>query len=526
MLCIIIVTQTISTASLYMNSYDKTPYQSIPILYTYLPSLAAIGRLHGIATENPDRCRVLELGCAEGGNIIPQAWYFPDTTFIGVDLSERQVEIGQNTIEELELANIQLLQADISSLKLEDDGKFHYILLHGVFSWVSAETQKSIFQQCKSLLAKNGLIYISYNTYPGWHSQMILRDALKFDASLHPKKDVKDRLKYLQTLFSAADNEFSTYHQRRLHELGKHSESYLLHEFLEEHNYPIYFKDFIAQAQEHSLQYVSDAYLPVDEPSLLGNKRHSFLKEIPNKIDRLQTMDLMIHQRFRRSILTHTTNTVREKFTAEHLPEVAFRSYLLSKQKPSYHKIQEVKYHDLSNKKLQITITHPVTHAAISILKSHYPDSLTFNDLLQKSCQKIADEGNLKFLESIGHFYSELYLLTIDDWVALDTQSRQYAKVDSSKPLMITALNYHYANQQGFMPSPSHKAVDLGKTSKIFFSHLKQGISKKSLEDMFIYECKKMNKNSSINPFYANTYKKKAKEFLKTLERNGLLENK
>ncbi|CAA6822316.1 MAG: Methyltransferase-like protein [uncultured Thiotrichaceae bacterium] len=509
-----------------MNSYDKTPYKSIPILYTYLPSLAATGRLHGIDTEDPDQCRVLELGCAEGGNIIPQAWYFPSTTFVGIDLSQRQIKMGQNIIEKLELPNIQLLQADISSFKHQTDDKFHYILLHGVFSWVSAETQESIFRQCQSLLADNGLVYISYNTYPGWHSQMVFRDALKLDASLYPQKPIKERLKNLQAFFSAADNEFSNYHQRRLHELGKHSDSYLLHEFLEENNHPIYFKDFISRAQQHSLQYISDAYLPIDEPSLLGEKRHSFLKNIPKKIDRLQAMDFMIHQRFRRSILTHSGNKVREKFTSEHLPEVAFRTYLQSKQIASYNKIQEVKYHDLSNTKLQISVSHPITHAAISILKSHYPGSLSFNDLLQKSCQKVADEGDLKYLESIEHFYSELYLLVVDDWVALDTRSRQYAKLDSSKPLQISTLNYYYAIQQGFMPSPCHKAIDLGKTSKIFFSQLLHGTSGEALQAMYINEYKKKNKSTSINPFYANTYKKQAKNFIKTLERNGLLENK
>lgn len=509
-----------------MNSYDKTPYESIPILYTYLPSLAAIGRLHGIATEDPDQCRVLELGCAEGGNIIPQAWYFPNTTFMGVDLSEKQINIGKQTIEKLKLANIELLQADISSLSLPADEKFHYILLHGVFSWVSADIQESILQQCQSLLAENGLVYISYNTYPGWHSQMTLRDALKFDATINPKKAVKDRLNFLQTFFAAADNEFSDYHQRRLNELAKHSDSYLLHEFLEQNNHPCYFKDFIARAQQHSLQYVSDAYLPVDEPSLLGKKRHQFLKNINDKVDRLQAMDFMIHQRFRRSILTHSANEVREKFTTEHLPEVAFRAYLESKQTASFHKIKKIKYHDLANKKLQISVSHPVTHVAIHVLKSKYPDSLSFTDLLQESCQQLSNKGDLQFLDSIGQFYSELYLLVIDDWVALDTRTRQYAKVDTSETLYISVLHEHYANQQSFMPSPCHKAVDLGKTQKIFFSHLKEGTTERTLNELYIKNYKKKDNKFRINSFYIKSHKKQAKSFLKTLIRNGLLHNK
>lgn len=509
-----------------MNTYDKTPYQSLPILYTYLPTLAATGRLYGIATEDPDACRVLELGCAEGGNIIPQAWHFPDSTFMGVDLSQHQIEIGQRTITKLKLTNIQLRQADISSLTLPVEEKFHYILLHGVFSWVSANTQKRIFELCQSVLATNGLLYISYNTYPGWHSQMILRDALKFDARLRPEKSIKKRLEHLRTLFSAAKNEFSDYHQRRLQELDKHTESYLLHEFLADHNHPMYFNDFIAQANKHALQYVSDAYLPVDEPSLLGNKRHSYLKAIPEKIDRLQTMDFMIHQRFRRSILTHKSNKVRTAFTTEHLPQVAFRCYLRSRRTPSLKKINAAKYHDSSQKKLQISVSHPVTHAAIRLLTACYPDSLSFNDLLQQSCQMIADQGDLKQLDSIQQYYTELYFLLIDNWVTLDTRTRTHPKVNLDKLLQLSALSNHYANEQRFMPSPCHKAIDLGKTSKIFFEHLSNGISKKALEGIYVNESKKQNKHSWINPLYITKYKKQARLFLKTLERNGLLNNK
>src|SRR4029078_4489819 len=54
-------------------AYDDVPYPNLPYWDTHPARLATIGRLFGMRPPRPDCCRVLELGCAEGGNLIPMA---------------------------------------------------------------------------------------------------------------------------------------------------------------------------------------------------------------------------------------------------------------------------------------------------------------------------------------------------------------------------------------------------------------------------------------------------------------------
>ena len=66
---------------------------------------------------------MLELGSSCGGNIIPQALYYPETTFIGIDLSGVQIEHGKALIESMGLTNITLLEKNIMDIN-DDFGTF------------------------------------------------------------------------------------------------------------------------------------------------------------------------------------------------------------------------------------------------------------------------------------------------------------------------------------------------------------------------------------------------------------------
>ena len=97
-------------------SYDTVPYTSLPYSGTHPDRLCTIGRLFGMQPAHPTSCRVLELGCASGGNLLPMAEMLPNSEFVGIDLSQRQIEEGRENIEELGIGNLRLLHADISEL--------------------------------------------------------------------------------------------------------------------------------------------------------------------------------------------------------------------------------------------------------------------------------------------------------------------------------------------------------------------------------------------------------------------------
>src|SRR5262249_32631371 len=136
------------------TSYDEVPYESHPFPQTHPDRLASIATLLGLRPPRIDRCRVLELGCAAGGNLTPPAFGFPESSFVGVDQSTVQIAEGQQLIAELGLNNIRLEARSILDVGA-DFGRFDYILCHGVYSWVPAAVQDKILDICKKNLAPN-----------------------------------------------------------------------------------------------------------------------------------------------------------------------------------------------------------------------------------------------------------------------------------------------------------------------------------------------------------------------------------
>lgn len=514
-----------------MTSYNVIPYESLPISYTHLPFLAALGRLYGLEAAAPEKCRVLELGCAEGSNIIPMAWYWPDSQFTGIDISEVQIASGQAHIDALSIKNIQLKVEDLASMNKTQYGKFDYILVHGVFSWVPYEVQEQILALGQSLLAENGMMYISYNTYPGWHNQMTLRDAFIMhceDVTEPQAKMTKlsEALGFFKRFFASADNDFSAFYTSRLKDLEAHSSSYIYHEFLESHNNPLYFKDFIHRTGKKGMQYLSDAYLPIDNPILLGKERYSFIKEFKDRIQRLQYTDFMINQRFRRSLICRQEASIRAEFSPEDMTTIAYRGNLIAKRKPPLSNSRNSSFYLVNEPKVFITIAHPVTKAAILILSEVYPSSLSYRDLLQKSCQRVADAGGLKFINKIQDYYQELYLLVVDDWLSIDTEARTFPPIDWDKPFEISELVWQMASTDGYMPTPLQKAIDIDPLGLEALKLLHNGITREQLlKEIILIIKQKKDLNFTRSQRKPKNIQRQLIAFLEVLQRNALINN-
>src|SRR5262245_44940061 len=141
------------------TSYDDLPYTSYPYPLTHPDHLATVATLLGMRPAAADRCRVLELGCASGGNVVPLAYAYPTSTFLGIDLSTEQIRQGQELVDVLGLTNIQLRPMSILEV-YERLGVFDFIICHGVYSWVSDEVQDKILDICARQLAPEGVGFI------------------------------------------------------------------------------------------------------------------------------------------------------------------------------------------------------------------------------------------------------------------------------------------------------------------------------------------------------------------------------
>lgn len=244
------------------TSYDQLPYHSVAFTQSAPEHLHAVAHLFGVQAPDPETARVLELGCAAGGNLLPFAVRNPRASALGVDLSEIQVESGKSLIADLKLSNIELRRMSIADIgpKL---GRFDYIICHGVYSWVPEDVQDAILRVCKENLNDNGVAYVSYNTYPGWKAKEVIRDAMILRGGARDSASEKlgyargmidflhDHARPGSVLKQTLDDNIAT--------IRNGPEYYLHHEFLELCNSPCYFREFAAKAKAQGLSYLAES---------------------------------------------------------------------------------------------------------------------------------------------------------------------------------------------------------------------------------------------------------------------------
>lgn len=297
-----------STAA--VNSYDEVPYPSYPYASTHPAHLATIALLLGL--EPPPRpYRVLELGCAAGGNLIPMAFTHPDCQFVGIDYSDRQIADGHARLERCGLDNVELQAVSIAEVD-ERLGKFDYILCHGVYSWVAADIQSKILSLCQQLLSDSGIAYISYNTQPGWRQRGALRDMMQYHVGRLPLRTPAERigqarglLDFLVKATRTCDDSYAQLLREQQSLLAKHSDAYIYHEHLEQHNQPLWFLDFCQRLEAHELRYLGEADFSsmVAAKALPGELQEELDRLAPNLIEKEQYTDFIRNRSFRQTLV-------------------------------------------------------------------------------------------------------------------------------------------------------------------------------------------------------------------------------
>jgi cyclopropane fatty-acyl-phospholipid synthase-like methyltransferase len=291
------------------NTYDEMPYGARVHPATHPDRLAVIGTLFGMNPAPPERCRVLELGCAGGGNLLALARERPGSRFVGIDLSARQIAAGRKQVRESGLSNVDLRAMDLLEIG-EELGRFDYILCHGVYSWVPAAVRDQIMSVCAASLEPQGIAYISYNCYPGWHARGVARDLMLYHAGrTGDLRECVRRAREVLDFVAASVRDPQGRYGRTLSEeverLVGTPDDYVFHEHLEAVNQPVYFHQFAAHAAAHGLQYLWEAYVGELGSDLRPEVIRAVAALAPDLIAQQQYVDFLTDRLFRSSLLCH-----------------------------------------------------------------------------------------------------------------------------------------------------------------------------------------------------------------------------
>lgn len=330
--------------------YADLGYLSQPFPYASAPFLESYARLLGLSPAPASTARILEIGSSYGGNLISQALFYPQATFTGIEIAPTQVSVGKTYIDQLGITNLDLLEDDVNESH-HYLGTYDYIIAHGFYSWVDEETKDNFLHLCKEHLAENGILYMSYNTYPGWHKMDSIRALLEFankdvDTLNHREKvrhgkTVASKLGALMLEYDTVKAQQGPFLQSLRQTLQK-QDCYVGHDHLEPVNTPVYFHQCMYHMTEHGFTYLCDCDLNLSFPDVYDETLRTKLQELAphDPLAREQYIDFMLNTAFRKSLFTHKGATPK-RITETSVTDAGFQhsleQFLFTLRIPSEH---------------------------------------------------------------------------------------------------------------------------------------------------------------------------------------------
>jgi methyltransferase-like protein/2-polyprenyl-3-methyl-5-hydroxy-6-metoxy-1,4-benzoquinol methylase len=292
-----------------LTPYDEIAYPTFPHSSTHPDRLATIATHFGMKPAPVERCRVLELGCSNGTNLLSMAVALPESEFVGVDLAGRPIARGMAIVEALGLKNIALRNLDVLEMA-PDYGKFDFIIVHGLYAWVPSVVRDQILAICKGSLQPQGIAYVSYNTFPGCYSRLMAREMMVFhNRDFHdPQQQTQQAITLLKLLANARTEPelYTKVLQDEFERISKRPREAVYHDELAEVFQPVYFHQFMEHAERYELQFVGEAdFFEMHTGGLTPQAKEVLDKISDDIILREQYLDFMRGRAFRKTLLCH-----------------------------------------------------------------------------------------------------------------------------------------------------------------------------------------------------------------------------
>lgn len=387
-----------------ITSYDQVIYPNYTYPQTHPRHLAGLGALLGLNTAPASQSRVLELGCGDGGNLIPMAFNLPGATFLGVDIASQLIVQGNGRIQALGLTNIELRTADLAITGAEL-GEFDYIICHGIYSWVPDFVRQNILALCRACLAPDGVAYISYNAYPGFHLRAMSRTMLQFHTRSidDAEEKVKQSRGLLNWLASAqkpaqADSSLSAYSQY-LQEakslFAKRPSGAIFHDDFSTENKAFYFHEFAEAAAGAGLQYLTEAEFSDTQSLQFAPEVQAALAQLgaDSILAQEQYLDFLTGRNFRQTLLCHHNKTLKRPIPMGKLPDFYFSINVQPQQS------QQLASGENNTELMRFV--HPelgamstdnvLAKAALSILGDQFPKAISFSQLVAQAQELLGE---------------------------------------------------------------------------------------------------------------------------------------
>lgn len=267
--------------------------------------------LQGVEPLNLDaNFSYCELGCGFGLSTNLFAACHLAGNFYGIDFNQSHIKDARDLAERAGLSNVTFLDTAFADLDKSALPVFDFIVLHGVYSWVNSGNRRHILDFISSRLKPDGVLYISYNTLPGWASFMPVRELMLSCADTQEgpiNEKIKKSVEFIADLKKAGVPYFARNpcSNELFEHFSKCSPEYLAHE-LYNRDWNLFCHDkLVKELAIAALDFVGSAN-PVDnlDPLIFSQEEMKLLDKCPDSALRETVKDFITGRQFRKDIFT------------------------------------------------------------------------------------------------------------------------------------------------------------------------------------------------------------------------------
>jgi SAM-dependent methyltransferase len=283
-----------------------------------------------------------ELGCGCGKTTSIVAAAYPYSECVGIDMNEEHIRIARR--ESVGLSNIAFFDMPFEKALDLDLPQFDFIVMHGVWSWISDSARADVIAFVKKFLKPECLFYISYDAMPGWSQLLPFHKIMSIytqNKDCSPSEKAIAAITYLQFLREHKSAFFENNPDAKLflQTLERSDVRYIVHELFNRNLRPEYFCDVAADMRKAELTFVGNSVNIDNYHSMMPEQFRKLLGTASDKISMETHRSIIQNDRFRRDIYARCEKNQTEENNAA----VYLENFLFGANRPISHLSLETK---------------------------------------------------------------------------------------------------------------------------------------------------------------------------------------
>ena len=281
-----------------------------------------------VSTDGAD-FNYMELGSGQGLTSLVLAAAHPRARFFANDFNPAHIQRSRRLAAAAGLENVTFLETSFADLGDAGLPQMDFIVLHGIYSWVSPENQQAIVRFAGRHLKPGGMLYASYNVTPGWAPVEPLQRLVRMYAARLPgtsDQRMAGAVRFVEGLADAgaAFLKASPMLPATLERM-KGKSSYTAHEYLNGHWELLTHAELAAQLGEAKLRFAASAdATDLVERFVLAEPAARFLAGFDGDPLRETVKDYLRNNNFRRDIFVRGGVAMKAGAQARRLGTLSF----------------------------------------------------------------------------------------------------------------------------------------------------------------------------------------------------------